>query len=181
MEKENQSINLLGEKGKRTSDIILMWALYIGRLMVILTEVVALIVFLSRFSIDRKLIDLSDSIKLQVKYVELFKNGEETYRRTHLKLNVSQSNIASTAAVTNLYEDLMKKTNSQLNYSSLVVSPSKIIVTAWSPSADILAAFTQELKELPIVSSLSIDRVDSKPKSALISVTITAELQQKQK
>ena len=65
MEKENHSINLLSTKDKSTADIFLFWALYIGRLLVIITEVIALFVFLSRFSIDRKLIDYSDSIKKQ--------------------------------------------------------------------------------------------------------------------
>ena len=179
MEKENRSINLLGDKGKSTSDILLLWALYIGRLLVILTETLALIVFLSRFSIDRKLIDYSDSIKKQQALVEFFKEGEEAYRKAQLKLSISKINIASSSATVNFFDELMRKSNNEITFSSLSVTPTTLSVTAQASTADILAVFTNQLKEHPLVTTVSVDKVESKPKSALISITLSAQLKRK--
>jgi hypothetical protein len=176
MEKENPSINLLGDKGRRASDILLEWALYIGRMLVILTETIALIVFVSRFSLDRRLIDLNDTIKNQQAFVVHFKQGEETFRNTQLKLAVSRINTASSSAVVNLFNEIIEKTDNQLTLTAINVSPSSMTVTAQASSADILSSFTQQIKLHPLVTSVSVDKVASKPKSSLVSITVTAQL-----
>jgi hypothetical protein len=52
MAKDQISINLLDNKGKSFTEQFLDWALAIGRLLIIVTETVALAAFLYRFSID---------------------------------------------------------------------------------------------------------------------------------
>lgn len=179
MEKENKSINLLDDKGKHASDIFLFWALYVGRLLVIITEAIALTVFLSRFSIDRKLIDYKDNIESQRSQVEFFKTGEQKFRKTQLKLKISDSYTASTSASVNFFKELLNQSNDQLLLSAISVSPSSLSVTAQASTVENLSSFTQKLKDHPLIESLSIDKVESKPKNALISVTITAKLKPK--
>ncbi len=181
MEKESRSINLLSDKGKNASDIFLFWALYIGRLLVIITEAIALFVFLSRFSIDRKLIDLKDEIETQQAQVSFFKEGEEKFRIKQLKLKVSETNTASSEATVKLFEEMFQKANDQLRFNALTVTPSSLTVTAQTSSPDILSAFTQDLREHPLVNTLSVDKIESKPKSALVSITLTAQLKTKNK
>jgi hypothetical protein len=181
MEKENRSINLLSSKGKNTTDVFLFWALYVGRLLIIITEAVALFVFLSRFSIDRKLIDHSDNIKKQQALVEFFKDGEEKYRATQLKLSISKSSASSSSASIQLFDELMQQANTQINFNALSVTSSSMTVTATSSVADVLANFVTQLKNHPRVVSLNVDKVESKPKNAVISITLTAQLKTKEK
>ena len=181
MEKENRSINLLSSKGKNTTDVFLFWALYVGRLLIISTEAVALFVFLSRFSIDRKLIDHSDNIKKQQALVEFFKDGEEKYRATQLKLSISKSSTSSSSASIQLFDELMQQANTQINFNALSVTSSSMTVTATSSVADVLANFVTQLKNHPRVVSLNVDKVESKPKNAVISITLTAQLKTKEK
>lgn len=181
MEKESRSINLLSSKGKNTTDVFLFWALYVGRLLIIITEAVALFVFLSRFSIDRKLIDHSDNIKKQQALVEFFKDGEKKYRATQLKLAISKSSTSSSSASIQLFDELMQQANTQINFNTLSVTPSSMTVTATSSVADVLAHFVTQLKNHPRVVSLNVDKVESKPKSAVISITLTAQLKTKEK
>lgn len=179
MEKESLSINLLGDKNKKTSDILLAWAIYVGRLLVILTQVIALSVFLSRFSIDRQLIDLKDTIKKQQAIVEYFKQGEETYRENHLKLAVTRFNTASSSAVVDFFDELLNNSDRQITYTGINVTPSSLTVTAQASSVETLTNFTQKLKDNPKVASIIIEKVESKPKSALVGITIIATLKQK--
>ena len=55
-------INLLPSKELGFSEKVLNWALTFGRYIIIGTEIVVLVVFLSRFKLDRDRIDLKDSI-----------------------------------------------------------------------------------------------------------------------
>lgn len=181
MEKENHSINLLSTKDKTSADIFLFWALYVGRLLVIITEAIALFVFLSRFSIDRKLIDYSDAIKKQQTFVHLFKQGEEKFRNTQLKLKISKDSTSSSAASFDLFQKIMRRTDSDISFSALTITPDSLSVTATSSTSDSLAVLTNDLKNHPRIASLSIDKVESKPKSALISITISAKLRESKK
>ncbi len=74
-------INLLPNKGDSLLDQFLSWALNIGRLLVIITETLALSVFLFRFSLDVQIIDLHDKIKAASRVVENFKESEETFSK----------------------------------------------------------------------------------------------------
>jgi hypothetical protein len=179
MANENQTINLVGNKNGSTIDTILRWALYVGRLLVILTEGIALFVFISRFSLDRQLVDLNDNIKRQQAQVEFFKQGETSYRKEQLRLSISKTNDASSAALTTFFNDLMAHTNNQLKFTNLSLTATALTITTQAPSADILSAFVQEIKLNPRIVSMSIDRVENKSKSALIDVTINAQLQNK--
>ena len=178
MEKENHSINLLSTKDKNSADIFLFWALYVGRLLVIITEAIALFVFLSRFSIDRKLIDYSDTIKKQQTFVQLFKQGEEKFRNTQLKLSFSKDSTSSSAASFDLFRGVIEKTNSEIRFSAFTVTPNSLFIIATSSTPDTLAALANDLKNHPRVTSLNIDKVESKPKSALVSITISATLRE---
>jgi Tfp pilus assembly protein PilN len=66
------SVNLLGHDPIGESPIgrIVTWATTYGRYIMILTEVVVLLAFLSRFSLDRKLTDLNEAIEQKQAIIE---------------------------------------------------------------------------------------------------------------
>jgi Tfp pilus assembly protein PilN len=66
------------EKG--TWGKVLKWALNIGRHIVIFTELVVILAFLSRFKLDRDLTDLGEKIKQQQAIITSWGNFEETFR-----------------------------------------------------------------------------------------------------
>ena len=57
------SINLVKSRKPHFLDRFITWALNAGRLLVIITETVALSAFLFRFGLDREIVDLNDKIK----------------------------------------------------------------------------------------------------------------------
>ena len=63
MAEQVPTINLLPNQGENLTTKFFNWALSIGRLLIILTEMVALATFLYRFGLDAQIVDLHDKIK----------------------------------------------------------------------------------------------------------------------
>jgi len=66
------SINLIGEEEMEHTPVgrIVTWAITYGRYIMIGTEIVVLLAFISRFSLDRKLTDLKDEISQKQELIE---------------------------------------------------------------------------------------------------------------
>lgn len=179
MEKTNLSINLLNVKEKSLTDQILEWALVIGRLLVILTETLALTVFAARFSLDRQLIDLSDEIKKNQAMVSYFKTSEESFRRIQQKIKISKADQGTSANTIKIFQDLMRKNGNEISFKNISVSPTSITIIVQAPSVVAVDKFTQILKENKQISSLSIDKIENRTTDAVVIVTMTGQLQGK--
>jgi Tfp pilus assembly protein PilN len=75
-------INLLPQEDfeKKPLGKFLLWALSAGRWIVILTELVVITAFISRFKFDRDLTDLHDKIKQKQAIVQSYSAFEEEFR-----------------------------------------------------------------------------------------------------
>jgi len=89
MKNKLPSINLIKKDRGNFFDKFINWALTFGRLVVILTEGVALGAFLYRFSLDRQLIDLHDEISQKQAIVKYLKANEDKYRDTQARISVA--------------------------------------------------------------------------------------------
>lgn len=179
MEKTNLSINLLNVREKTLTDQILEWALVIGRLLVILTETLALTVFAARFSLDRQLIDLSDEIKKNQAMVSYFKTSEESFRKIQQKIKISKADQGISANTIKIFQDLMRKNGNEISFKNISVSPTNITIIVQAPSVIAVDNFTQILKENKQISSLSIDKIENRTTDAVVIVTMTGQLQGK--
>lgn len=178
MAKDQISINLLDNKGKSFTEQFLDWALAIGRLLIIVTETVALAAFLYRFSIDRRIIDLHDEIKRDQAMVGYFLKGEETYRHVQQKLTTSKKNTTSSPVVT-LFEDMVRISGSDITFSNLTVSPGLMEISAKATNVATLSEFVQEVKKHAQVASVAIDKVENRPSSSTVIVTLSVQLKTK--
>lgn len=81
-------INLLVREGfaHTTPGKVLAWALSAGRTIVIITELVVIVAFLSRFWFDRQLTDLSDHNKVKKAQIEASLPFETDFRKTQKRL-----------------------------------------------------------------------------------------------
>ncbi|MDO8460814.1 MAG: PilN domain-containing protein [bacterium] len=177
MAQPSPSINLIKKKKKDFFDRFIAWALTIGRFIVILTEVIALSTFLSRFSLDRKLVDLHDSIKQKQAIVNLLKNNEDKYRNLQNRLAVSSKFLDSANETTKIFTDLIDFAPSDFIFNNIRLSEQSIQIDASVQSVNSLTIFIKKLQEYPKFSSVSLDRIENKTSSATIAVSITTHLQ----
>ncbi|OGY09924.1 MAG: hypothetical protein A2782_04450 [Candidatus Blackburnbacteria bacterium RIFCSPHIGHO2_01_FULL_43_15b] len=83
-----KKINLILKEGFENSTLgkVLAWSLSVGRIIVILTELVVILAFLSRFWLDRTLTDLNESNTNKRKQIEASSIFEANFRNIQDRL-----------------------------------------------------------------------------------------------
>lgn len=170
------SINLLGNKQGSIFEKFIDWALTIGRLVVILTEVIALSAFIYRFTLDRQLIDLHSKIKQETAIVGYLKGREETYRNLQDRLSVASTFSDSGEKKIKTFSDIIGLATGGMTFNELVLTENYVKIDANFQYISSLTSFVNSLKNYPAVGSVSIDKIENKLSNALISVGITANL-----
>lgn len=176
MAKDMHSINLLPNKGESLLTQFLQWGLSVGRLLIILTETLALSVFIYRFSLDMRIVDLHDQIKAESFIVQNFTSAEDRFRNVQERIALAKDYNAEGNIAPTVFRDVAEMGRGKVTFKTLLVASDGIKIEAQAPSSQQLAAFVNELKAYPDVQSLSIDKVENKPASAMIAVTINAKL-----
>lgn len=174
------SINLLKNKEADFFGEFIKWALTIGRLVVIITEIIALSAFVYRFSLDRRLIDLRSEIKQKQTIISAQKNNEEKYRDLHDRLYLASnfSNLSQEGYKT--LTDILNLTPQGITLNNLVLAKDKINIDASVLIASSLSLFVNSLKNYPSIETISIDNIENRPQTNFIVVTITATLKKSQ-
>ena len=175
MPESSPSINLIKNKQIPFFDKFMDWALTVGRLIVILTEIVAVLAFVYRFSLDERLIDLHSSIKQKQTLVSLLKADEDKYRnlqdRIALASTLSEKNAKTNKIVLNIIELIP----GGVKINNLIFNKDRITISADTSSVSSLTDFINFLKDYPSIKSVSIDNIENKPSIGL-SVTVTTML-----
>src|ERR1035437_3944945 len=133
MAKFSASINLLENKSK-TLDLIVSWALTIGRALVIIVEIVALGAFLYRFSLDNKLQDLRTKIKQEQAIVQYQKDSESKYRNLQDRLTLISSVSKETAQNLKIFKDIVALAPAGFTFQTLNIANGKAQLQATTNS-----------------------------------------------
>lgn len=176
MNEQPTNINLLKKQGNSTLDTIIHFAITSGRFLVLLTETIALSAFLYRFTLDRQIIDTRDEIKANQAIVEQYQPLETDYRALQSKIKEAGTLHTEASLMPSLFTDLVTKGNGTVTFISLLVSTDLIKIEADTRSVSDLNTFITALRSDPKIEDVSIDKIENRTASALISVAITAHL-----
>lgn len=171
------SINLVKRK-TNLLDEILKWALSVGRLLVIITEIVAFTTFIYRFSLDRTLIDLHTSIKDKQAIIEGLKDREATYRNLQERIFVASTITSNNDRNVVIINDIIEKTPQGITFNLLSIDESEVIINANINSVSSLMAFVNQLREYPKFDSVTIDSIDNSSSNSSVVVRISATLKE---
>ena len=170
------SINLLKNTQNGFSAEFVNWALTVGRLLVIITEVIALAAFLYRFSLDGHIIDLRSQIKQKQVIIASQKDNEVKYRdfqdRLYLASNFS---LLSKERVKTL-KDILGLTPQNMKLKNLSLTKDILNITANAQGISSLTIFVNSLKKYPNIDTLSLDSIENKPSTNLTVVNISGTL-----
>jgi Tfp pilus assembly protein PilN len=175
MAKFSASINLLENKNK-TIDLIVSWAITIGRVLVILVELVALGAFLYRFSLDNQLQTLQSKIKQEQAIVTYQKDSENKYRNLQDRLALISSVSKDAAKNLKTFNDLITLAPSGFTFKVFDLARGKIQLEGNADSVLTLSSFIDKLKTYPLVDNVSLDKIQNNTANATITVGITATL-----
>lgn len=168
-------INLVRQKGMYI-DTFLHWALTTGRLLIIITETVALSAFAMRFSLDSQIVDLHDKIKQQDAIVSLLQHNENTYRNLQDRLALIKQATAVSQKESNAFFSLLKIIPNNIQVSTFSYSPNKLQLQLDTNSTASLQDFITTLTSQLNIANVSIDKIDNKISQGVISVTLSAEV-----
>lgn len=174
MERKILYINLLNNRQGDFVDKFIDWALTVGRLLIILTELIALSAFLYRFSLDRRLIDLHGKIKQEESIVKALKNSEDKYRSLQDRLTLASNFSSSGTEKIKIFQDILNFASEGLTLNNLVMRESRVSIDAIAQNTSSLKAFTNSLKTYPKIKKLNLDNIQIKQSSGLI-VSFTAD------
>lgn len=177
--KKSASINLLKSSKNEIFEKFIDWALTIGRLLVIITEIVALSAFIYRFTLDRQLIDLHGKIKQEEAIVSFFKKNEDAYRNLQDRLKIASTYSAMSQNKLKISQDVISRAPKGMTFNEITVSDNVININANFQLVSSLKAFVDSLKNYKPVKSVSINQIENRLSSAQIVVTITANLNNK--
>ena len=169
-------INLLPNRDDTLLNQFLSWSLSIGRLLVIITETLALSVFLFRFSLDMQIVDLHDKIKTESIIVNNFKDGELIYRNLQSTLALANQYDQSDDHTVTILKDIIELGRNKITFNTIKVTNDEITIEAQAQSAGLFSVFTQAVKNYPDVIGISINRVQSKTSNSTVIVSMTAQL-----
>lgn len=177
--KHPASINLVKGTSNNFFNKFIDWALTIGRLLIIITEIVALSSFLYRFTLDRQIIDLHSKIRQQESLVSFFASKEDMYRNLQGRLEVA-SNFSSIGQdrIKN-FKDVTSFAPLDMTFSNITVTEKSIDINASFQSASSLKTFINSLREYPPIQDVSINKIENRLSNAQIITAVTASLKSK--
>lgn len=169
------SINLVKRK-VNLLDEILKWALSVGRLLVIITEIAAFSAFIYRFSLDRNLIDLHSKIKQEQAIVESLKDREKIYRNLQERILSASNYDSSGGKYVKILDDIISITPPEITFNTFLIEGDEVKIDLNVNSITSLNAFVESLKEHPQISFVSIDRVSNKSERNSVNISLTVGL-----
>lgn len=170
------SINLLRGKEKSFLDKFITWALSYGRLVIIITEGIALGAFLFRFGLDAKLVDLHDKIKQQQQIVSGSKVDEDKYRDLQARLGAISQLGSQAENQTKIYFDLINNIPADFLIEQIVENDSSIKIKAQVYSLEAFTTYITYLKDNKQIKTISIDSIENKPSTGQIITGLSIEL-----
>lgn len=171
------SVNLLGPNISFV-DRFVNWALTIGRVVVISTEVIALTAFLYRFSLDRQLIDIHSKIKQEQAVVTYLKPSEDIYRNLQTRLSLVSTLSQQSKDQIKILDDVVGFAPQGFTFNTVSLQEDRLKLSVSTSLVSSLSEFVKSLRTYPRVSNVIVDKIENHPASANITVSITAILKQ---
>ncbi len=153
-------INLIGKARTSMTQDLLRWSVNVGRIIIVVTELVALAALFYRFTIDRKIIDLHDEIKKTELFVKAQAAKEADFRSIQYRLENIEATEADTKVKVDIMNDILKSISAgSFSSTNLSVNQNAISINGIAFSIFPLNSFIEKLKQNPNVASISLDEV----------------------
>jgi Tfp pilus assembly protein PilN len=170
-------INLIPKSEFETSFFgrLLKWSLTSGRYIIILTEMVVIVAFLSRFKLDKDLIDLTETIEGQKAILESSSTIETTFRKTQSRLNEAGRILKIQPHPSVILSNLINQTPLGIYFDSVAISTQKNEITLQgnADSENSLGTFIKSLKHNGNWTSVNLTNVASRDNQVVtFSLTI---------
>ena len=137
----------------------LKWLLNIGRWIVIVTELIVIMAFLSRFKLDRDLTNLNEVVKQKQAMVSASSDFEKEFRFLQKRLSTIEGLKENQLEADKVLELFSQVTPAGIQLSNFGLNGEKISLTAMADSETTFAVFLKNLKQEPRLTNLTLNKV----------------------
>lgn len=170
---KSKNINLLPQEEFEASITgrLLKWTMGTFRIIVIITEMVVMAAFLSRFWLDAQNSDLNDSIKVRVAQISAQSDFENQFRNVQTKLNIAKA-LSQTKQPTVIADAISSAIPSDISLSSITIDANTVQVKGVSGSEISIAQFVSNLKTNTLFKNVELSSVNSAETNSSLIVFI---------
>jgi Tfp pilus assembly protein PilN len=176
---KNEGINLLPKKGFYTTlaGRVLTWILSTFRGIVIFTEVIVMLAFLSRFWLDAKNSDLSDEIDQKQAVIISTLDFEKEYKITQKKLTILKDVLTGEIHASNILKNITESVPNGISLTSLNFGSSLLTISGNSTSEIEIQQLIVNLKSHSNFKKISIANISLDPiKANLINFQLRVDI-----
>lgn len=172
-----KTINLLTQKEFDKSPLgrLLRWSLSYGRYIIVSTEIIVLLAFIYRFSLDRKITDLNDEIEQKSAIVEANLGFENRFRNLQKRVDQIAILFTNQDLVIQVLKHLEQITPTGIRYASFSFSDNLISINGTANTNTSLSFFITNLKSSPLLTNIDITSL-SKKSSTEITFMVDAQI-----
>lgn len=177
MPASSPSINLLGVQDLQHSPWgrILTWATTYGRYIMITTEIVVLLAFISRFSLDRKLTDLNEEIAQKQAIIEANSSFETEFRSLQEKIRTIKTLIASQGQLRDVLEELQRLLPPDVHFESLTLGEGTLTAKTTALTTAGFSQFLANINQSVFLQNIGVGEIKKNPLTG-IQFQLTATL-----
>lgn len=139
---------------------ILRWSLSVGRYIVIFTELMVILSFVARFSLDRQLTNLNDSVHQKQITIESYGDLEEKIRLIQAKTDQYQQ-IEQQENIIDIFPALTRITPRNIQLDELTIKSNKISMSGQSLSQQSLNMLINNFQISSDFSNIVVDRIEA--------------------
>lgn len=138
----------------------LKWALSIGRYIVIFTELVVIVSFATRFTLDRQVTDLNASINQKRMVIESYGDLEERFLFVQQQIADYQQ-LKTESNLAEVFPLLNETIPSNVVLDTLTINPGEVVFTGSAYSQTALNILVNNVQLSPYFSDASIGKIES--------------------
>lgn len=167
----NKLINLLPAEELEGSVVgrVLRWAMTTFRIIVIVTEMIVMAAFLSRFWLDAKNSDLGDSIRTKAAQVSAQKDFETEFRDVQKRLAIFES-LEKTTPPSEIVAKIVSRLPGGVNLTTITIQEKGVQIRGISGSEFGIAQFASNLTAEELFKSVSIGAINSAEGNQLATI-----------
>lgn len=153
-----KNINLIPQKDFDQTPIgrILRWSLTYGRYIIVCTEIVVLLAFIYRFSLDRQITDLNEEIDQKSAIILANREFERQFRNLQKRTEFIGGLATNQPVVVELLRHLESITPQGVQFNSYGFSEGTLTIGATASTNTHLALFLNNLKSSEMLGSVNI-------------------------
>ncbi|MCX6791642.1 MAG: hypothetical protein NT149_01225 [Candidatus Gottesmanbacteria bacterium] len=163
------SVNLIGEEEMEHTPVgrIVTWAVTYGRYIMIGTEIIVLLAFISRFSLDRKLTDLNDEVSQKQAIIDANRDFETQFRTLQDKLTKTQTLLTAAPVTNNALSAIETMLPVDTRLETLKISEDSVVGDVVANTTAGFAQLVANLQASSIFSQVEIGDVNRSPTTGI--------------